>query len=142
MVRFKIGYHLDKDLKPEEVNIAKSKEVKIIDIKEELPDLIIKDESVAREWLNYLNTSPDKEYEINNHIASIKSYFEKYADINTELIKPKETKYVVDDDEEYEYYEMELTDKLFYEGYKAELNRTRNNINGHLTALKNILMEL
>jgi len=139
MVRFKIGYSLDKDLKPEEVNIAEAKEIKIIDLREKLPDLIVKEEKVARAWLTYLNDS-SRETAIDQHIKGIKNDFEHFSDVSMKLIRPKEDEYYDEAIEEYVKV-MDLKDRLFFDGYIAQVNKTRNNINGKLSALKNLIME-
>ena len=42
MSRFKIAFNIGEDLEPSEVTKEKAQEIKIIDIKGELPDLIVK----------------------------------------------------------------------------------------------------
>lgn len=139
MGRFKIGYSLEKDLKPEEVNIAEAKEIKIIDLREKLPDLVVKEEKVARAWLTYLNDS-SREADIDQHIRGIKNDFEQFSDVSMKLIRPKEDKYYDEAIEEYVQV-MDLKDRLFFDGYIAQVNKTRSNINGKLSSLKNLIME-
>ena len=137
MVRFKIAFNIGEDLEPSEVSKEKAQEIKIIDIMGELPDLIVKNEKAAREYINYFN-QPAKEKEIEKHINGIKADFEYYADISSSLIVP-EKKLDYYDDEDNPVYSMSLRDRLYYDGYLQEVNRTRGNINGKLSALRNLL---
>lgn len=137
MVRFKIAFNIGEGLEPSEVNVAEKGEVKIIDIMGELPDLIVKNEKAAREYINYFN-QPAKEKEIEKHINGVKADFEYYADISSSLILP-EKKLDYYDEEDNPVYSMSLRDRLYYDGYLQEVNRTRGNINGKLSALRNLL---
>lgn len=137
MVRFKIAFNIGEDLEPSEVSKEKAQEIKIIDIMGELPDLIVKNEKAAREYINYFN-QPAKEKEIEKHINGIKADFEYYADISSSLIVP-EKKLDYYDEEDNPVYSMSLRDRLYYDGYLQEVNRTRGNINGKLSALRNLL---
>ena len=137
MVRFKIAFNIGEDLEPSEVTKEKAQEIKIIDIMGELPDLIVKNEKAAREYINYFN-QPAKEKEIEKHINGVKADFEHYADINSSLILP-EKDIVSYDEEDNPVYKRSLRAQLFYDGYLQEVNRTRNNINGKLLALRNLL---
>ena len=137
MVRFKIAFNIGEDLEPSEVSKEKAQEIKIIDIMGELPDLIVKNEKAAREYINYFN-QPAKEKEIEKHINGVKADFEYYADISSSLIVP-EKKLDYYDEEDNPVYSMSLRDRLYYDGYLQEVNRTRGNINGKLSALRNLL---
>lgn len=137
MVRFKIAFNIGEDLEPSEVSKEKAQEIKIIDIMGELPDLIVKNEKAAREYINYFN-QPAKEKEIEKHINGVKADFEYYADISSSLILP-EKKLDYYDEEDNPVYSMSLRDRLYYDGYLQEVNRTRGNINGKLSALRNLL---
>ena len=137
MGRFKIAFNIGEGLEPSEVTKEKSQEIKIIDIMGELPDLIVKNEKAAREYINYFN-QPVKEKEIENHINGIKADFEHYADISSSLILP-EKKLDYYDEEDNPVYSMSLRDQLYYDGYLQQVNRTRGNINGKLSALRNLL---
>ena len=137
MGRFKIAFNIGEDLEPSEVSKEKAQEIKIIDIMGELPDLIVKNEKAAREYINYFN-QPAKEKEIEKHINGIKADFEYYADISSSLIVP-EKKLDYYDEEDNPVYSMSLRDRLYYDGYLQEVNRTRGNINGKLSALRNLL---
>ena len=137
MDRFKIAFNIGEDLEPSEVSKEKAQEIKIIDIMGELPDLIVKNEKAAREYINYFN-QPAKEKEIEKHINGVKADFEYYADISSSLILP-EKKLDYYDEEDNPVYSMSLRDRLYYDGYLQEVNRTRGNINGKLSALRNLL---
>ena len=137
MVRFKIAFNIGEDLEPSEVSKEKAQEIKIIDIMGELPDLIVKNEKAAREYINYFN-QPAKEKEIEKHINGIKADFEHYADISSSLILP-EKKLDYYDEEDNPVYSMSLRDQLYYDGYLQQVNRTRGNINGKLSALMKLL---
>lgn len=137
MSRFKIAFNIGEGLEPSEVSKEKAQEIKIIDIMGELPDLIVKNEKAAREYINYFN-QPVKEKEIEKHINGIKADFEHYADISSSLIVP-EKKLDYYDEEDNPVYSMSLRDRLYYDGYLQEVNRTRGNINGKLSALRNLL---
>ena len=137
MSRFKIAFNIGEDLEPSEVSKEKAQEIKIIDIMGELPDLIVKNEKAAREYINYFN-QPAKEKEIEKHINGVKADFEYYADISSSLILP-EKKLDYYDEEDNPVYSMSLRDRLYYDGYLQEVNRTRGNINGKLSALRNLL---
>lgn len=139
MSRFKIAYGLDKNLKPGEINIAQAKTVKIIDLRKELPDLIVADEKTAREWIKYWDNT-DKESSIDQYIIGIKRDFATYVDLNTDLIEPKGKNYYDEDTEEYVQV-LDVKDKLFYKGYLEECRKTEANINGKLSALKNLILE-
>ena len=97
MGRFKISYTLDKNLKPEEVDINESKEVKITDIMGELPDLVVADENTARKYIDYFN-QPKKEQAINQTFKFIHGELDRIDDMNSKLIRPEETVYYTDDD--------------------------------------------
>ena len=137
MVRFKIAFNIGEDLEPSEVSKEKAQEIKIIDIMGELPDLIVKNEKAAREYINYFN-QPAKEKEIEKHINGVKADFEYYADISSSLIVPEKKLDYYDEDDN-PVYSMSLRDRLYYDGYLQEVNRTRGNINGKLSALRNLL---
>ena len=137
MGRFKIAFNIGEGLEPSEVTKEKSQEIKIIDIMGELPDLIVKNEKAAREYINYFN-QPAKEKEIEKHINGIKADFEHYADISSSLISP-EKEIVGYDEEDNPIYDRSLRDQLYYDGYIQQVNRTRGNINGKLSALRNLL---
>lgn len=139
MTRFKIAYNLDKNLKPEDINIKQAKQVKIIDLRKELPDLIVADEETAREWIKYWDNT-DKESSIDEYIKGIKKDFTYYVNLNKELIEPKGKEYFDEDAEEYVSV-LGLRDKLFYNGYLEMCRKTEANINGKLSALKNLILE-
>lgn len=139
MTRFKIAYNLDKNLKPEDINIKQAKQVKIIDLREELPGLIVADEEAAREWIKYWDNT-DKESSIDEYIKGIKKDFTYYVNLNKELIEPKGKEYFDEDSEEYVSI-LGLRDKLFYNGYLEMCRKTEANINGKLSALKNLILE-
>ena len=139
MVRFKIAFNIGEGLEPSEVTKEKAQEIKIIDIMGELPDLIVKNEKAAREYINYFN-QPAKEKEIEKHINGIKSDFEHYADISSSLILP-EKEIVSYDEDDNPVYNMSLRDRLYYDGYLQQVNRTRSNINGKLSAVRNLLYD-
>lgn len=137
MVRFKIAFNIGEGLEPSEVTKEKAQEIKIIDIMGELPDLIVKNEKAAREYINYFN-QPAKEKEIERYINGVKADFERYADISSSLILP-EKEIVSYDEDDNPVYKRSLREQLFYDGYLQEVNRTRGNINGKLSALRNLL---
>lgn len=139
MTRFKIAYNLDKNLKPEDINIKQAKQVKIIDLRKELPDLIVADEEAAREWIKYWDNT-DRESSIDEYIKGIKKDFTYYVNLNKELIEPKGKEYFDEDAEEYVSV-LGLRDKLFYNGYTEMCRKTEANINGKLSALKNLILE-
>ena len=140
MGRFKISYTLDKNLKPEEVDISESKEVKITDSRGELPDLVVADEDTARKYIDYFN-QPKKEQAINQTFKFIHGELDKIDDVNSKLIRPEETVYYTDDDNGEPIYHMALKDRLFFDGYLANVRESRKRVDNYLEKLQRILLE-
>ncbi|MBQ2652552.1 MAG: hypothetical protein IJF83_03265 [Methanobrevibacter sp.] len=140
MVRFKISYTIDKNLKPEEVDVDKHKEVKITDLTGVLPDLVVADENVARKYIECFN-QPKKEAAINQTFKFIKGELDRVDDMNSKLIKPEETVYYTDTDDGEPVYHMSLKDRLFFDGYHANVRESRKRVDGYLEELQRILLE-
>jgi len=140
MGRFKIAYNIDKDLKPEEVDVSKAKEIKITDLTGTLPDLVVADEAVARKYIEYFN-QPKKEQAIDRTFKYIHSELNKVDEMNSALVKPKETVYYTDDDDGEPIYHMALKDRLFFDGYLENVRRSRKQVDNYLNELQRILLE-
>lgn len=140
MSRFKIAYNIDKNLKPDEVDVSKAKETKITDLTGALPDLVVADEKVARQYINYFN-QPTKEEAINRTLKYIQGELSKVDEMNIALVKPKETVYITDTDDGEPIYHMALKDRLFFEGYQVEVRQSRKRVENYLKELQRILLE-
>ena len=145
--RFRIVHYIGENLTPEEVIKHKNdvKKVKIQDITEELPDLIVENEEIAKKYIAYMNTKTPST-EINDVFDKISSKLDNLNYLNYELLKPEReiigyTEDEWDDEKTPIYSEIPLNDKLWFQGYNSEVDKYRKSIVDELNKLKKTMIK-
>ena len=137
--RFELSYHYGEDLDKEELAIKiKNKDykyMKIIDNTGICGDLIVTDEQVAKNYINYLNKDT-YQLILNEKIEHITRNIEKIRELNDELLTP-----VPVYDKDAEEYVISLKETLQYEGYIRRIMGYEKNIFNALNDLKRKLIE-
>lgn len=145
--RFRIVHYIGENLTPAEVIKHKNdvKKVKIQDITEELPDLIVENEETAKKYIEYLNTKTPPT-EINSIIDKVYENIIELNGLNYRLLKPEReiigyTEDEWDDEKTPIYSEIPLNDKLWFQGYTSEVDKYRKSIQDELNKLKKTMIK-
>ena len=144
--RFRIVHYIGENLTPEEVIKHKNdvKKVKIQDLTDELPDLVVADEETAKEYINYLNTKTLPE-EIKEVIDEVHSGISDLNFFNYNIVKP-EPEITGYEKDEYTseispvYGEISQNEKLWFKGYNAEIKERSKKIRESLEELKKTIL--